>query len=287
MNVSWDLNPFSGAVQGPWPPDASARPYSFRLFGTFQSRRVFGEWGQLEARKLQEIISYLLLFRNRAHQREVLAGTLWNSCSGARPRKNLRQGLWQLQEKCVSADVRAPEPPLLLVQKDWVQVNEPGIWLDVAQLEAVFGEVGTTAGEYMDEAQAAVLKRSLDLYRGDLLEGWREEWCVFERERLRAMYLAMLEKLVGHCEVTERYEEGLVYGEHLLRHDAAHERAHWRMMRLSYLAGDRTGALRQFEKCRVALQDELGVDPGRLTVDLYEQICADVDGVLTPSATES
>lgn len=287
MNVSWELNPISRALQGPWPPDASARPYSFRLLGTFQSRRVFGEWGQLEARKLQEIISYLLLFRQRAHQREVLAGTLWSSGSGTRSRKNLRQGLWQLQEKSVCAGGWASESPLLLVQKDWVQVNEPGIWLDVAQLEAVFAEVGTTAGEHMNETQAASLRRSLDIYRGDLLEGWREEWCVFERERLRAMYLAMLEKLVGHCEMTERYEEGLVFGERLLRHDAAHERAHWRMMRLCYLAGDRTGALRQFEKCRVALQDELGVDPGRLTASLYAQICADVDGVLMPSATES
>lgn len=282
VNASWDPNPLSGALHSPWPSAAASRPYSFLLLGSFQSRRVFGDWGRLEARKLQEIMSYLLLYRQRAHQREVLAGTLWGSADGPRSRKNLRQGLWQLQEKG-DTKVDAGDTPLLLVKKNWVQVNEAGIWLDVAEMERVFAEVGTSAGENLSDLQAANLMRSVDLYRGDLLEGWREEWCVFERERLRAMQLAMLEKLIGYCEASGRYQEGLVFGERLLRHDAAHERAHWRMMRLSYLAGDRTGALRQFEKCRVALQDELGVAPDRQTTLLYRQICADIDGILTPA----
>jgi DNA-binding SARP family transcriptional activator len=44
-------------------------------------------------------------------------------------------------------------------------------------------------------------------------------------------------------------------------------------MRLHQLAGNRTGALRQFERCRTALDEELGVGPGRLTRSLYEEIC--------------
>lgn len=258
-----------------WPIDASRRPYSFLLLGRFQARREFSDWGQLEGRKMQEILSYLLLFRNRPHQREVLAGTLWGSSSGPRSRKNLRQSLWHLQDKGDST-------PLLLVEKEWVQVNRKGIWLDVAELESAFQSVQSTPGEQLAGDQAKTVAAAVDLYRGDLLEGWNEEWCVFERERLRAVQLTMLEKLLGYCEATGSFEEGLLYGERLLRSDRAHERAHWRMMRLSYLAGDRTGALRQYEKCRAALAEELGVSPGRVTRDLYDQICADVEGALAP-----
>jgi hypothetical protein len=46
-------------------------------------------------------------------------------------------------------------------------------------------------------------------------------------------------------------------------------------MRLRYLAGDRTGALRQFERCAAALDSELDVLPSRATVHLYEQIRGD------------
>ncbi len=264
-----------------WPRHSVSRPYSFMLLGRFQARRESAGWAQLEAHKMQEMISYLLLFRQRPHQREVLAGTLWGSSSRPRSRKNLRQSLWQLQEKA-QATPESSETPLLLVGKEWVQVNQEGIWLDVAELEAAFNSVQSTAGERLSEEQAVTLTNAIDLYRGDLLEGWQEDWCVLERERLQAINLSMLEKMLGYCEATGRFEEGLVHGERLLRHDRAHERAHWRMMRLSYLAGDRTGALRQFDKCRLALAEELGVAPGRLTRTLYEQICADVEGALTP-----
>jgi hypothetical protein len=44
---------------------------------------------------------------------------------------------------------------------------------------------------------------------------------------------------------------------------------------LHYLAGDRTGALRQYEHCIAALKEELGVNPSRHTVALCEQMRLD------------
>ena len=43
-------------------------------------------------------------------------------------------------------------------------------------------------------------------------------------------------------------------------------------MRLQYLSGNRTAALRQYERCSVALNEELGVKPARVTQSLYDQI---------------
>lgn len=252
-----------------WPPGAETTPYSFLLFGRFQARRAGSEWAQMGPRKIQELVAYLLLFRRQAHHRDVLSAALWASSEPRRARKNLRQCLWQAQEG-------AGDPPTFVqVERDWIQVDPSAFWLDVAELESAFENAHTTSGELMASEQAEALAGLVDLYRGDLLEGWREQWCVVERERLKAMYLVLLEKLVGFCEVTGRSEEGLYYGERLLRHDCAHERTHWRMMRLSYLAGDRTGAIRQFERCRAALADQLGAEPGKFVTQLYEQVRAD------------
>jgi hypothetical protein len=46
-------------------------------------------------------------------------------------------------------------------------------------------------------------------------------------------------------------------------------------MLLKYRAGDRTAALRQYERCVRALAEELGVEPQKHTTQLYEQIRAD------------
>jgi hypothetical protein len=46
-------------------------------------------------------------------------------------------------------------------------------------------------------------------------------------------------------------------------------------MRLYYKAGDRTTALRQYERCVAALAREFDLPPAQETVALYEQIRAD------------
>jgi hypothetical protein len=43
-------------------------------------------------------------------------------------------------------------------------------------------------------------------------------------------------------------------------------------MHLQYMADDRTGALRQYERCVAALSEELGVAPDQRTKSLYERI---------------
>jgi DNA-binding SARP family transcriptional activator len=56
-------------------------------------------------------------------------------------------------------------------------------------------------------------------------------------------------------------------------------------MRLAYLAGDRTGALRQYERCFQALEEELSVRPGRRTEELHQQIlddAVDTDQIVEP-----
>jgi DNA-binding SARP family transcriptional activator len=254
-----------------WPAQSLNCPYSFALLGRFEARSAAGDWPQMESRRLQQIVAYLLLFADRPHHRDVLSATLWTESDPKRSRKNLRQSIWQLQKLPGRA---GRSTPLLLTEKDWVQVNPAAVWLDAAQLVRAYDRIRTVAPEQISEAEARGLMNAADLYRGNLLDGWDEDWCVHERERLRAVYISLLEKLVGWCEASNRLDAGLAYGHTLLQHDRAHERAHWRVMRLHQLSGNRTGALRQFEKCRTALDEELGVEPGHLTRSLYEEICS-------------
>ena len=124
----------------------------------------------------------------------------------------------------------------------------------------------------MAARKAEGLRLAVQLYRGDLLEGSYQDWCLYERERLQNIYLAMLDKLSGYCEASGEYEQGQDYSTRILRHDPARECTHRRLMRLQYLAGDRSAALRQYVRCVTVLEDELGVKPDRQTVALYDEI---------------
>ena len=245
------------------------------LFGKFCARRDGQVLEGFDARKVQELFCYLLLHRDHSLSREMLASVLWPETTTALSKKSLRQVLWQLQLALGSQDAVTSDR-ILVVNPEWIQLNaQADLWLDVAALEDASTITQNVPGAELDPRKALVLQQAVQLYQGLLLEGWYNDWCILERERLQTLYLAMLDKLMEYCEVRHDYETGLQYGMRIMCYDRARERTHRRLMRLHYLNGDRAAALRQFDQCSAALEDELGVGPSKHTAALYEQIQAD------------
>jgi len=245
------------------------------LFGKFCVRRDEQVLDGFDARKVQELFCYLLLHRDHSLPRETLASILWPDTTTVQSKKSLRQALWQLQSALGSHN-ESVSARVLLVEPEWIRLNsEADFWLDIAVLENAFQLVQKVPGHKLDAQQAQILQDAVQLYQGPLLEGWYQDWCLYERERLQSMYLAMLDKLMGYCEVRRDYETGLLYGMRIMCYDRARERTHRRLMRLHYLNGDRAAALRQFEQCAAALEEELNVSASKGTVALHEQILAD------------
>jgi len=231
--------------------------------------------GGFDARKIQELFCYLLLYRDHPYPREVLASLLWCECSTEQSKKYLRQTLWQLQST-IDRQGGPINGRLLRVEPEWVTLNsQADLCLDVAVFEQAFAPVQNTQGHDLNFEKAHMLQRAVKLYQGDLLEGWYQDWCLYERERLQNMYLAMLDKLMGYCEAHHEYETGIEYGTRILLFDRAREHTHRRLMRIHYAAGNRTAALRQYQRCVVALDEELAVKPAKQTIALHEQICSD------------
>jgi DNA-binding SARP family transcriptional activator len=249
--------------------------FSICLFGKFCVRRNKQVLDGFDARKVQELFCYLLLHRDHSLPRETLASILWSDATTALSKKNLRQALWQLQS-ALGSQIESANDRVLHVEPDWVKLNsETDLWLDVAVFEQVYHLVQKTPGQELDRSTAELLQDTVHLYQGPLLEGWYQDWCLLERERLQSMYLAMLDKLMSYCEVQHDYETGLLYGMRIMCYDRARERTHRRMMRLYYLLGDRAEALRQYERCAAALEEELGISPSKSTTTIYRQIQAD------------
>jgi len=246
--------------------------FRVHLFGKFRVEYSEEPVEGLGVFKVQELLSYLMVHRNRPRPREALAALLWGDMPTEKARKHLRQALWHIQTALKSRDAAAVDQ-ILVVEDHWVQLNTTAeIWLDVAVLEETFARLKdkpgwALSGDEKDELQAAV-----QVYEGELLEGSYQDWCLFERERLQNIYLAMLYKLMRYCEAHNEYEAGQLFGTRILNYDRASERTHQRLMQLQYMAGDRTAALRQYERCVTALREDLGVKPDKRTVELYEKI---------------
>lgn len=254
-----------------------------RLFGqpTIQSGAAM--IGTLPT-KSQELLFFLLLHHEQPHTREFLAGHLWPEATPVQAKKYLRQQLWQLQ-----ASLEQSGPPLFTFDREWICLNpQASLWWDSRIFERAVKLSCEAAGGQLDRWQMQVLQEAVELYRGDLLGGWYQEWCLIARERFHAMFLAMLDRLVDACLGYRNFERGLDYALRALQAEPTREKSHRQLMRLYYCSGDRSAALHQFARCSRILESEFNIGPTGQTLALWEQIRADAvlsqDALLSETA---
>jgi DNA-binding SARP family transcriptional activator len=242
------------------------------LFGDI---RVAHEGGRTEVRvtrTVQALLAYLLLYRHRAHPREVLADLFWGGRSEDRARGCLSTALWRLR-RVLEPDGVPPGTYLLTTPASDIRFNcESSHWLDVEVFEE---EVGQVLGHPVDVVEAAAveeLQQVVDLYTAELLEGFYDDWALRERERLRMLYLNSLAYLMRYHGHQRAYEEALAWGRLILEYDPLREEVHREVMRLYEESGQRALAVRQYQICCEILATELGVPPMEETQAQYAQI---------------
>lgn len=219
--------------------------------------------------KAAELLCYLLLARGRPQTREALATALWVEVDGAQGKKYLRQSLWQLHQALDGG----PASILLALDRDWVALSpDAALAVDAHTLEDTWAALAAPPGAPLSAAQDAAARAAAELYRGALLDGWYQEWCLVERERYHTLYGALLDRLVDHCVDARLIDAGVAYALRLLRLEPTRERTHRRLMRLYAAGGDRGAALRQLAICAATLEREFGVGPSEPTLALADSI---------------
>ncbi|MBN1485913.1 MAG: AAA family ATPase [Chloroflexia bacterium] len=222
--------------------------------------------------KTRSLFAYLVTFRDRPHAREDLARTFWRHSPLDRARRSLNTTVWRL---------RRIVPPGYLQSVGEQLAFEPSgdYWVDVVAFEQALQQAGWTPGRdassfFPAHPQAfEALQRAAELYRGDFLDGFGEEWRLVEAERLRSLYLQALKQLLAGYRDRGDDEQALQIAQRLLQLDPLHEQAHQQAIELYARLGRMKDAHTQFETCRRLLREELDVKPMPETVSVYQRIC--------------
>ncbi len=216
----------------------------------------------LSARKARALLAYLVRRPDADVSREVLCGLLWGDRGEEQARASLRQALTALRRLLGSA-----VDDLLQVSNTAVRLQSAGAFLDTKQFEAL-------AGSDDPAAQSG----AVDLYRGAFLEGFPavdpefDRWLASERAALQASLLRCLTSLMTHSEADQRSEQVIVFATQLLKHDPLQEHVHRALMRAYAAQGRFDAALKQMEDLSRILEQDLGVRPEAITLELARQV---------------
>ncbi|GIV76430.1 MAG: hypothetical protein KatS3mg050_0824 [Litorilinea sp.] len=211
------------------------------------------------------LLAYCATHPAQAHTRSLLAGLLWPDRPETTARRRLSHALWELGQ----ALPRIGQDGYLLPTADAIVFN-PQLphAIDVVAFQRSWERAQVAPQD--DQARQA-LQQAVALYTGDYLAGFYEDWVLVEQERLRALYLEALRRLVQAEKGAGDYDAALRAVRTWIAADSLWEEAYQEGIRLCLELGRPQEARRLYEQCQAALQAELGVEPAPETAALLAQ----------------
>jgi two-component SAPR family response regulator len=218
-----------------------------------------------QAAMAKELFFYILL--HGAVERDAIGLVFWPELPAQKVTSNFHSTLYRVRQ-AVGSDAVVVEDGKYRLAVEY--------WFDVDQFDALVERARLLPPH--DWQAEELWRRAVQLYRGELLPEVDRAWIVVRRRELGDKYMEALVEL-GRChevrgtleEAIDRYRQAL--GENELREDI-----HRRVMRTYADAGRRSDAITQYRRCQEILRRELGIEPSRETMKLYQEIAGGMAG---------
>ncbi len=234
---------------------------------------VDGEEKILRERKAIALLTFLTV-EGTAQSRDTLATLFWPEHDQQRARANLRYLLWSLRKSVGEAWLRTEGDQIVLTDEGQLRVDVEAFRRHLAEWRAHSHPADAYCAACVEALEAAT-----ELYRGDFLQGFSlddspqfDDWQFFQAEELRRELAAGLEALVEQQIIGQMYNDAIGHARRWLALNPLHEPASRALMKLYAWSGQYEAAIRQYHRCALALQEEIGVEPDAETKELYAEI---------------
>jgi DNA-binding SARP family transcriptional activator len=196
---------------------------------------------------MQRILAFLAP-RGPAH-RCVVAGTLWPEVPESRALACLRTGVWRIN--------RIARGPILT---QGMRLATPTT-MSVDSREQEF--FATRVLREHDDDEHWIAEGIDNLWPGELLPGWYDDWVVLERQRLSPLRLHALEHSAMVLTRRGQLDTALQLALEAVRAEPLRETANAVLMSVYLAEGSLSDAIHQYDVFSDLLQRELGLEPSR------------------------
>ncbi len=214
------------------------------------------------------LLAYLAFHRGKPRFRSVIIDLLWPDIEIEAGRNSLRVALNSIRNQLEPPGVTSGS--ILMADRMQVTLNPEAVTTDVAEFEAALRDEQRVEQNADERKQCLV--RAVQLYTGELLPGWYEEWTEPERIRLADMYIGALRRLTRLHIETKEYDRAIEYARLSVNADPYREDAYRHLIELYAVTGRPTMALQQYTELERVLQESLGVRPSAGITELISRI---------------
>lgn len=194
----------------------------------------------------QRLLAFLAV-RDRATTRHQVAGCLWPDSTDEHAGASLRAALSRLDLARRAVKVTALDLSLA-----------EGVAVDVHHSRSLARRLVDRDGERSDGDIGA---GSVSALSEDLLPGWYEDWAVIAAEDWRQLRMHALEAVAARLTEADRLAEAAAAALAAVRAEPLRESARAALIRVHMAQGNQAAALGEFDRYRVLLRAEIGVEP--------------------------
>lgn len=264
---------FSGAGQPALLPESNqvVRGIYGYFLGPFEVSLMGEKMNRKLAKKNSSLLAYLVYHHNRPAHRDLLMDVFWPYSTPDSARNSLNSAIYNLRKffgKACSAQ------EAILYHNECYSINpELEVVTDADQFYTNWKKARNIDLAQGLQHAVGLYNRAVALYRGDFLEGMRNEgWCEPIRDNLRETYLMALDRLSLHFLEEGASLSALNLCQKILSIDPCLEEVHQRAIICYSRMGLRDKAIRQFMKCSKILERELGLGPSGQTIQLFREV---------------
>jgi DNA-binding SARP family transcriptional activator len=252
------------------PPDANLPALTFTCFGRFTVQCQGKLLSPCRNRNAQAILRYLVTQPQRRASIEALMELLWPDDAPEVARHKLHVAVSALRRMLNEQYVGHKGAGYLLCDNGMYALNPAvPIYTDVDDFIAAY-EAGRRAAP---DAVIEHYERACRIYSGPfLVEDLYADWSQIRREQLIQLYLTMCARLAEHCLIHERYDAAISWASSILQENRCDEAAYRQLMIAYAASGRRAESLRQYQRCKRSLSDEMGIEPDTETTALFQRL---------------
>lgn len=202
--------------------------------------------------KAEELFAYLLVHRNTNISKWTLCESLWPEYqSSEKSENNLHTTVYRMKKTLRDYGINAT----VLSQRGYYRM-ECDSSCDYVKFEQIVQGM-----REVNEGNADVLMKAMQLYRGALFGTRDYAWCAGERERMSRYFAALAKKLALWHSKRKQYETAIEALLSMLGNAPFDGEAHELLLNIFIALQDKISFLAHYEKMEALFRTELGIEP--------------------------
>lgn len=272
---------------------------------TFGGVRIFVRGNEIPEdkwvrRKSKLLLLYLLINQGMRIQKDKVLGLFFSELSASSAENVFHQSITNIRnvlkpalivnfssegksKKKGSKDLPDPETaiqsidvsPAYIVYEDKILGMASGFdyYTDVNEFNKLYSIVKSP--ESSDELKESGAKKAIDLYKGEFLPGYYDEWIEELRSILEHKYTEICEELIDILIDKKKFDEAAEYSEKLILADSLHENAYLNAIRAYTEINNKNMARKKFSQLLKKYDEEYGEKPSKSVMDEISTILSE------------